>query len=159
MQILRKDYVARLAEKNRKIDRKRVWHLWFAWWPVRVGRHTIAWLETVWRKGDYTWPSSRTGSFTYTYREYIKGFPPVEDFKDTDPDSPVHDLDAVFIDKTYVDNVKFPRMSEAAFHKMNHFQRQNWFLEEQQKIKNKLVVNLYAEIDAKKKKMKRNSTY
>lgn len=29
--------------------KKRTWHLWFAWHPVRI-RHEYVWLEIVWRR-------------------------------------------------------------------------------------------------------------
>jgi hypothetical protein len=43
---------------NEKRRRKEVWHLWFAWYPVRIGvtpehRKIYVWLESVWRKGVY----------------------------------------------------------------------------------------------------------
>lgn len=27
------------------------WHNWFAWYPVRIGRHDCRWLEVIRRKG------------------------------------------------------------------------------------------------------------
>lgn len=31
----------------------RLWHRWFAWYPVRIGQHDCRWLEFVQRKGTY----------------------------------------------------------------------------------------------------------
>lgn len=36
------------AEWEERIGR---WHSWFAWYPVRVGKHDCRWLERVERKG------------------------------------------------------------------------------------------------------------
>ncbi|TCQ79984.1 hypothetical protein EDF68_10329 [Ochrobactrum sp. BH3] len=42
-------------EELREEKRKKwcVWHKWFAWHPVRVGRSDCRWLETVERKAQY----------------------------------------------------------------------------------------------------------
>lgn len=36
-----------------KIDRLVRWHSWFAWFPVPLVGGSIAWLETVQRRGGY----------------------------------------------------------------------------------------------------------
>lgn len=37
------------------LARKREWHRWFAWWPVRIGSR-VYWLETVLRRySDDCW--------------------------------------------------------------------------------------------------------
>lgn len=40
-----------------KLKRLSNWHPYFAWYPVSVAvendRHVCAWLETVWRKGEF----------------------------------------------------------------------------------------------------------
>jgi len=33
-----------------KLERRKVWHKWFAWYPVRTGFNTVAWLENVERR-------------------------------------------------------------------------------------------------------------
>lgn len=33
---------------------QRMWHLWFAWYPVTVGQHRV-WLETVKRRGKFSY--------------------------------------------------------------------------------------------------------
>jgi len=33
--------------------RREQWHLWFAWYPVKVADGDCRWLERVWRKGAY----------------------------------------------------------------------------------------------------------
>lgn len=33
-------------------DRLKLWHPWFAWFPVRIGERRV-WLETVQRRGGY----------------------------------------------------------------------------------------------------------
>jgi hypothetical protein len=37
---------------QRRIDRKTVWHKWFAWYPIVVGE-TLIWLETVEKKQNF----------------------------------------------------------------------------------------------------------
>ena len=32
-------------------DRRKKWHAWFAWYPVRLNESEVAWLEFVQRKG------------------------------------------------------------------------------------------------------------
>ena len=31
-------------------ERRKEWHIWFAWYPVRVGLHEKRWLEFVYRR-------------------------------------------------------------------------------------------------------------
>jgi len=46
---------------RQRIDKTK-WHPWFAWHPVRIARQqegcviviVRAWLETIWRKGEYS---------------------------------------------------------------------------------------------------------
>lgn len=38
-----------------KIAREKEWHLWFAWYPVRVGPHDCRWLEYVERRSVGWW--------------------------------------------------------------------------------------------------------
>lgn len=45
---------------------KQYWHLWFAWYPVRLGKRQMAWLEAVERKGTVTYSWQETlWSFEY----------------------------------------------------------------------------------------------
>ena len=39
-----------LSFAEREADKEK-WHLWFAWYPVRVWRHDCRWLEYVERRG------------------------------------------------------------------------------------------------------------
>jgi len=39
------------------------WHDWFAWYPVRVGKHDCRWLETVERKARAGW--GHEGEYEY----------------------------------------------------------------------------------------------
>ena len=43
------------------------WHVWFAWYPVKVGKQWV-WLETVWRKCESSWNSDH-----WDYLTQIKG--------------------------------------------------------------------------------------
>jgi hypothetical protein len=50
------------------------WHLWFAWYPVRVGPNDCRWFETVRRVGnfygEFWWPWQWESGFVYwTYEE------------------------------------------------------------------------------------------
>jgi len=38
---------------GKKENNKKVWHLWFAWVPVRLDDGRIVWLELVERKYSY----------------------------------------------------------------------------------------------------------
>ena len=49
-----------------KIEAKKRWHYWFAWYPVRVGYKDYRWLETVERRGFTSRLSGRMG---FKYRE------------------------------------------------------------------------------------------
>ena len=49
------------------------WHLWFAWYPVRVGDNDCRWLEFVCRKAipkTYVNHELQLMSQPYEYREY-----------------------------------------------------------------------------------------
>lgn len=54
------------------------WHVWFAWFPVRVGPRDCRWLEYVSRKGTYPiheaidYFDCDTSGWTYEYSA-IKG--------------------------------------------------------------------------------------
>lgn len=50
---------------------KHLWHTWFAWYPVRVGRNDCRWLETVHRKGtkqNYYDQDGETSYWTWEYK-------------------------------------------------------------------------------------------
>lgn len=50
-----------------KIAAKEQWHIWFAWFPVRVTPGDCRWLEKVKRKGEYvSWPGD--SYFVWEYR-------------------------------------------------------------------------------------------
>jgi len=53
-----------------KIEQKEKWHVWFAWYPIRIGQtRDCRWLEKVWRKGRYT--SNNEGAhWSWKYQEY-----------------------------------------------------------------------------------------
>lgn len=39
-------------------EARKLWHKWFAWYPVRIGSRDCRWLETVERRKDsphYIW--------------------------------------------------------------------------------------------------------
>jgi hypothetical protein len=36
-----------------RAERMRNWHVWFAWYPVRVGPHDCRWLENVERTVEW----------------------------------------------------------------------------------------------------------
>lgn len=42
-----------LPSKAEWIAYHRVWHVWFAWFPVQVGIDEYRWLEQVDRRGGY----------------------------------------------------------------------------------------------------------
>ena len=41
--------------RRERYDWSTNWHLWFAWYPVKVGSHDCRWLEYVERKGFSFW--------------------------------------------------------------------------------------------------------
>lgn len=51
-----------------RFRRKHMWHLWFAWHPVRVGPKDCRWLERVERKGRYC----GLGDWFWRYRKATK---------------------------------------------------------------------------------------
>jgi len=52
MKIKSDDYVQKSNSKRRRLEK---WHRWFAWYPVRVDRRTLVWLEFVNRKaGEFS---------------------------------------------------------------------------------------------------------
>lgn len=50
-----------------KVQRKRQWHRWFAWYPVRIANYDCRWLEFVERQGDWQYDSDG-GSWFFKYR-------------------------------------------------------------------------------------------
>lgn len=40
-----------IDSKDVRTERKKQWHNWFAWHPVRLNANEVIWLETVRRKG------------------------------------------------------------------------------------------------------------
>jgi hypothetical protein len=40
-------------KKLNKKTRRKVWHSWFVWYPIRVGPSEVIWLETVLRRAFY----------------------------------------------------------------------------------------------------------
>lgn len=60
------------SRKETRIDEE--WHLWFAWFPVRINNFQLAWLECVMRKGTYHEDNScdmyqHSSYWTYEYKE------------------------------------------------------------------------------------------
>jgi hypothetical protein len=58
------------SEKQR---RKKIWHRWFAWYPIRIGEtedgHKIKiWLQYIWRKGYH----SRSWEYSFWTWEYAE---------------------------------------------------------------------------------------
>lgn len=45
------------------------WHLWFAWYPIRVDETTAAWLMYVERKGSMTLMADSEG-YPYEHWEF-----------------------------------------------------------------------------------------
>jgi len=39
--------------KHKKFTRRREWHRWFAWYPVRIDNDELRWLEVLERIGTY----------------------------------------------------------------------------------------------------------
>ncbi len=52
-----------------KCAASREWHPWFAWFPVRVGRHDCRWWETVERRNEYQY----VAAYSWEYRERADG--------------------------------------------------------------------------------------
>lgn len=48
-------------------DRKKLWHRWFAWYPVHMGYDDCRWFEQVERKGTYH-ISEHGGCWIWEYR-------------------------------------------------------------------------------------------
>lgn len=48
-------------------ERKMTWHIWFAWFPVRVAKGDCRWLEKVERRGniDYDYQGQNYWRFEY----------------------------------------------------------------------------------------------
>ena len=46
-------------------DARERWHQWFAWYPVRIGRHMV-WLDLIRRKGK--WYCSDDGGWNWEYQ-------------------------------------------------------------------------------------------
>ena len=44
---------SRSLRRELRIRARKWWHPWYAWYPVRIGKHDCRWLELVWRKGKY----------------------------------------------------------------------------------------------------------
>jgi hypothetical protein len=44
---------SRPVRRELRIRAKCLWHIWYAWFPVRVGPHDCRWLEPVQRRGTY----------------------------------------------------------------------------------------------------------
>jgi len=42
-----------LLRRRIKVEKYGEWHNWFAWYPVRVDNHRVAWLEVVNRRLVY----------------------------------------------------------------------------------------------------------
>ena len=62
-------------KRNRRLE-KETWHLWFAWYPVRVeitpdGDGRFLFLETVKRCGEFTFDTDG-GYWTYQYRSLLE---------------------------------------------------------------------------------------
>jgi len=52
-----------------KQERKRKWHLWFAWHPITIGSHDCRWLEKVYRKGRQKY-NFLHGHWLWEYKAY-----------------------------------------------------------------------------------------
>ncbi len=53
------------GEKRRRLEG---WHIWYAWYQVRLGSHGCRWLEDVERKG--TWFQAVDDEYwSWTYRD------------------------------------------------------------------------------------------
>lgn len=46
---------AKEAAARAERDKLKVWHRWFAWYPVRVGQNDCRWLEYVERRATNEW--------------------------------------------------------------------------------------------------------
>ena len=50
-----------------KNDERTTWHIWFTWYPVRIGKNDCRWLENVERRGNLEFNES--GKYwNYEYR-------------------------------------------------------------------------------------------
>lgn len=38
---------------NDEKKQKEEWHLWFAWYPIKIKSHDCRWLENIYRKGTF----------------------------------------------------------------------------------------------------------
>ncbi len=59
-------------KKEARMRALKLWHRYFAWFPVRIGRYNCCWLEFIQRKGKYIciydFDHSRT-SWLWRYKE------------------------------------------------------------------------------------------
>ena len=51
-----------------KVEARKEWHEWFAWYPVRVASGDCRWLETVERRGEHDWGYDGESYWDYEYR-------------------------------------------------------------------------------------------
>ena len=51
-------------------DKYRKWHKWFAWYPVKITKDEVIWLEDIIRK--------QYGSRNYSFIERLRGKPSFE---------------------------------------------------------------------------------
>lgn len=61
------------SEEKRCIKQNylRKWHIWFAWFPVRVSPNTCYWLEKVERKGEKHFDYGGNSWWAWEYKKYI----------------------------------------------------------------------------------------
>ena len=60
------------CDREPRVDQKKSWHVWFAWYPVKVGPGDCRWLEKVERRGQLDYFYDGSPYWLYEYRELVK---------------------------------------------------------------------------------------
>lgn len=62
----------KIDSKSVKDERKKQWHNWFAWYPVRINESETVWLEDIQRKGFLADSTKDSPYWKWFYKPYEK---------------------------------------------------------------------------------------